>query len=190
MIPFRILNNKIIDLEHIKEEDINIEHIAHALSMQCRYNGQIPSKKSNICFSGSFLKQYYTMQFYSVAQHSMLVADILYNMTSDKKIALCGLLHDAAEAYIGDIVAPFKNKLPFVKEVESRIMSRILDKYNIKHIYLKNKELIDRIDHRLYELEVGYFFGGKHSICGDTPENNMNLILQAFMVDFDWYNEG
>lgn len=170
MIPFRILNNRIIDLEHIKEEDIYIEHIAHALSIQCRYNGQISS-------------------FYSVAQHSMFVADVLYCMTDDKQVALCGLLHDAAEAYIGDIVAPFKNKLPFVKEVESRIMSRILDKYNIKHIYLKNKELIDRIDHRLYELEVGYFFGGAKSICGDIPENNMNLVRRAFMVDFDWYTK-
>ena len=171
MIPFRILNNKIIDLEHIKEENINIEHIAHALSMQCRYNGQIK-------------------EFYSVAQHSMFVADVLWHMTDDKQVALCGLLHDAAEAYIGDIVAPLKNRLSFVKELEGKIISRILDKYNIKHAYLKNKELIDRIDHRLYELEVGYFFGGKHSICGDIPEKNMYTIRRAFMIDFDWYNEG
>jgi len=187
VIPFRILNNQIIDLEHIKEEDINIEHIAHALTMQCRYNGQIPKKKSNIWFSG---KQHYTIEFYSVAQHSILVADILYHITSDKQVALCGLLHDAAEAYIGDIVAPLKNRLPFVKEVESRIMSRILDKYNIKHVYIKNKELIDRIDHRLYDLEVGYFFGGKHSIYGYVPENNMYTIQRAFMICFNWYNKG
>ena len=170
VIPFRILNNKIINLEHIKEEDISIEHIAHALSMQCRYNGQIE-------------------EFYSVAQHSMLVADVLYSMTDNKQVALCGLLHDAAEAYIGDIVAPLKNRLPFVKEIEGKIISRILNKYNIKHVYIKNKELIDRIDHCLYELEVGYFFDGKHSICGDVPEKSHEVIRTVFMVNFYWYTK-
>lgn len=171
MIPFRILNNKIIDLEHIKEDDIDITHIAHALSMQCRYNGQIPS-------------------FYSVAQHSTFVSNILYNMTNDKQIALCGLLHDAAEAYIGDIVAPFKNRLPFTKELEGKIIGRILDKYNIKHTYMLNKELIDRIDHRLYELEVRYFFDGAKSICGDLPQCNINMIKGLFMVYFNyWYTD-
>ncbi len=44
----------------------------------------------------------------SVAQHSVLVADILVDMNCSPATCLAGLLHDAHEAYLGDIPAPVK----------------------------------------------------------------------------------
>lgn len=58
--------------------------IAHSLSMQCRFNG-------------------HTSSFYSVAQHCYLVADLV-----PAEHQLAALLHDATEAYVGDLVRPLK----------------------------------------------------------------------------------
>lgn len=77
----------------------DIEEIAHALSMQCRYTG-------------------HTSRFYSVAEHSILVANILQ---LEGKDAFEGLMHDATEAYLSDIAAPWKAMLPDYKVMESKL---------------------------------------------------------------------
>jgi uncharacterized protein len=84
-----------------RPEDVCIEDIAHALSMMCRFNGHIPN-------------------FYSVAEHSVLVS-----RHCDQKDALYGLLHDAPEAYIADIVRPAKRFIKGYAHVENNIMTAI-----------------------------------------------------------------
>jgi hypothetical protein len=72
--------------DDITPEQIDIKDIAHALSMLCRFTGHIH-------------------QFYSVAQHSLLV-DSQINGPSNLHLAV--LLHDAAEAYVNDLASPLK----------------------------------------------------------------------------------
>lgn len=67
-----------------KQETINIEDIAHALSMICRYAG-------------------HSKFFYSVAQHCYLASFLCPD-----HLRLAVLLHDAAEAYLGDVTKPLK----------------------------------------------------------------------------------
>ena len=82
---------------------INIRDIAHALSMEARWNG-------------------HTRVFYSVAEHSVRVS-----LITPAKDALWGLLHDASEAYLRDIPSPIKNAeaFSFYREAETRLMAAV-----------------------------------------------------------------
>lgn len=79
--------------------DYDVEEIAHALSNLCRYFGHV-------------------RHFYNVAHHSVLVANHVWDVApaeilldERRKLARAALLHDAAEAFCGDMVAPLK-RLP------------------------------------------------------------------------------
>lgn len=89
-------------------EDIEIADIARALSMICRFNGHVK-------------------KFYSVAQHSVLVSYIV-----PEEYALEGLMHDATEAIIGDMVRPIKRFMPEFKEVENKLEAAIAQRFNLR----------------------------------------------------------
>lgn len=98
---------KHIDFTNITPDQICIEDIARGLSNECRFAGQLES-------------------FYSVAQHSVYVSQIV-----PPEYALEALLHDAAEAYIKDIPSPLKAMLPDYKAVEKRIEAVIRKKFGL-----------------------------------------------------------
>jgi hypothetical protein len=102
-----------------KEEEICIEDIAHALSMLCRFTG-------------------HSNYFYSVCEHSLLVASLLPD-----DLKLTGLLHDATEAYINDLSRPLKKSLPEYKEIELRLQEVIARKFNLVYPF---PELIKEVD--------------------------------------------
>lgn len=96
----------------LRPEDICIEDIAHALSMLCRYNG-------------------HGLRFYSVAEHSVLIARHLRPKHGDA-CALHGLLHDATEAYLADVPRPVKPFLPGYKEAEQGAWEAIAYAYDVE----------------------------------------------------------
>jgi len=93
------------------KEDILIEDIAWALSHLCRYNGHCD-------------------HFYSVAQHSVYVSNVVEGLGGDPKK---GLLHDATECYIGDMVRPVKQRPEMEGFVilEDRIMDLVGEAFNL-----------------------------------------------------------
>ena len=88
-------------------DDVAIEDIAHGLAYQCRFNGQ-------------------TSAFYSVAQHSLMVVSLV-----PESLQLQALLHDAAEAYLGDMVKPLKFLFPEFSVIEARVMEIIGQRFAI-----------------------------------------------------------
>ena len=88
----------------IPPEDSNVYSvvdIAHSLANQCRYNGHCEFH-------------------YSVAQHSMLVADCV-----PENLKAFALLHDASESYCSDIPKPLKHQLKYYLKIEKAIQSDI-----------------------------------------------------------------
>lgn len=76
-----------VDLACLSVEDVHIIDIAHHLSCTGRANGGFT-------------------EFYSVAEHSTLVARMMRTHGADPRMQLAGLLHDGHETYLGDITRP------------------------------------------------------------------------------------
>ena len=95
-----------------KPQDVFIEDIAHALALKCRYGG-------------------HCLDFYSVAQHSCLVADVVWRDGGNARAVLTALLHDAAEAYTADVVRPVKKHIKQFGEIEERLERVIAERFNL-----------------------------------------------------------
>lgn len=112
-----------IDYSNPHPSSINIDDIAHGLSQLCRWHGQ-------------------TDRFYSVAQHSVLLSMVVPAHMSQTvegityyelvNLAKAALLHDAAEAYTGDIPSPIKDMMPdFVEMIEMPLLEAIFERFEL-----------------------------------------------------------
>ena len=90
--------------------DFTINDIAHGLANICRYSGQCS-------------------RFYSVAEHSILVSEMAVGFEFE------ALLHDAAEAFLGDITRPLKQMLPEYKRIEAAVERAILDRFEVVGVF-------------------------------------------------------
>jgi hypothetical protein len=91
-----------------RQDEIDILDIAHSLSSQCRFTG-------------------HTREFYSVAEHSMLVAKLV----DDPKLKLCALMHDACEAYMTDVATPVKAFLTDYRPLEHTMWKAVAQKFGL-----------------------------------------------------------
>lgn len=116
-------------------EQIDIFDIAVGLSNKCRFSGHT--------------------QFFSVAEHSVTVAKRL-----PKKLQLYGLLHDAAEAYLGDIPSPIKAILPDYQHLEDVNELAIVKKFKLPALEYKE---VKKADLKALYTEAHYLLpsGGK-----------------------------
>ncbi len=101
-------------------EHIEIEDIAHSLSLLCRFGGHIKS-------------------FYSVAEHSIWVCNKV-----SKTHALTALLHDASEAYLIDLPKPIKDEISQYLEVENNLMKVIAKKFGFQYPFPEEVKIYDK----------------------------------------------
>ena len=121
-----IVGGGFFDLLDPERSDYEIEQIGHALSNLCRYTGHVT-------------------KFYSVAEHSVLVSQII-----TPKYALEGLLHDASEAFVGDVSSPLKKLLPEYQKIEDRIQKDISRRFFLQYPF---PEDVHKADKQLYWSE-------------------------------------
>lgn len=105
------------DLSNPSQAQVSLSDIAHALGHLCRFNG-------------------HTYMPYSVARHSLLVAELV-----PPEHRLQALLHDAHEAYIGDMSTPLKWILPEYRAIEKPIWGAVATAFGIP------EELAPEVNH-------------------------------------------
>jgi 5'-deoxynucleotidase YfbR-like HD superfamily hydrolase len=156
-----------------RPDEIHVEDIAHALSMQCRFAGHVN-------------------RFYSVAEHSVLMWT-----RATKANALWALLHDASEAYLSDIVRPIKNNLSGYKTIEIGLMGAVAERFGLASEMpdevksLDNRILMDeRAQLMRLTPEVWNFCGETQplgvTIQGLSPAEAKRAFIEAFDVSMGW----
>lgn len=113
--------------------------IAAALAKLCRWNG-------------------HTDRFYSVAQHSVLVSELLFDTSGRHDLAIHGLLHDAAECVTGDIVTPIRNALgrsahSALQDMERRFMASLYKSLRLTQPNEKDRAQVKLADQRIFMTE-------------------------------------
>jgi len=109
------------NLKHPDPSLVSIVDIAHGLSHLCRFTG-------------------HTNGFYSVAEHSVKVSRLV-----PEDLALEGLLHDASEAYVGDMASPLKALLPEYRRIEWKVQHAIARAFDLEYPFDLEIHRADRI---------------------------------------------
>lgn len=119
--------------------DVRIEDIAHSLALICRFGGHIP-------------------RWYSVAEHSVECWLKAVGELQPRDVQLATLLHDAAEAYLGDVVKPLKVLLdPIYGPLEKKNEQAIAKRFGID--FGATKIVWKRIDREMLLAERDAIFG-------------------------------
>jgi hypothetical protein len=149
------------NLRNPDPQTVCIEDIAHHLSMCCRWAGAVT-------------------QFFSVAQHCAIVSYIC-----PRELREWALMHDAAEAYIGDLTRPLKALVPDIREIEDNIMIVIAQKFGLAW---PEPDALRHYDDQVQKLEGTMFIrhdGRFHARNGDVAEIaslEADQVIPAFLL--------
>lgn len=149
-----------VDPLNLRPIDLDIRDIAHNLSLLCRYTGAFPFH-------------------YSVAQHSLLVAEMMRKDNHTPEAQLAGLLHDSAEYVFGDVNYHLK-KLPELAEYNRR--EHLASEMIVAHFGCDPGWLatVKHYDRQAAYLEMDVRDGKSFEIV----EHNSKTIYHRFLLKF------
>jgi hypothetical protein len=168
-------SGKRFDLLDPKPEQVDLADIAHALARINRFTG-------------------HTSRCYNVAEHSIYVQSLV-SREHPKDIPLLAhaLLHDAAEAYVGDVSAPMKlamramsslwgaphNRSPF-DSIEEHVQACILAALGLPLPTPEQKAIIKRADLLMLRTEREAFLPntGQHHWGGNEWETDKETLAK------------
>lgn len=163
-------------------EEINIHDIAHHLARIGRFCGS------------------YDCDFYSVGQHSVLVADLVFEgltgvaLPARKLFALAALLHDASESYLNDIVSPLKHspEMAGYREAEDRLQELIIKRFGLEGAEDAHG-VIKAADYALLNAEADQLFKPRLEWAAEYPKSIVitpwtpSVAARVFMSRFCVY---
>jgi uncharacterized protein len=118
---FNTVNGVIFNLAEPDPDMVLAADIVTGLSNYCRFGGHMT-------------------KFYSVAQHCVLVA-----LLAPASLRKAALLHDASEAYLGDVIKPLKNILgDTYMNLEAMVMNVITERYQVSESDLEAVKEYDK----------------------------------------------
>jgi uncharacterized protein len=133
----RVRSGRYLDLLNPQPDQFTLEDIAGALSKICRFGGQID-------------------RFYSVADHCVNCVKLAETWGYSTAQRQAVLMHDAAEAFIGDVVKPLKVLLDAYAEIETQIESVIAVKFSVD--FALHADAVKRVDRAMLIAERRQFF--------------------------------
>jgi 5'-deoxynucleotidase YfbR-like HD superfamily hydrolase len=162
------------DFDAFTSDDIRIEDVAAALSKLCRFTG-------------------HTTKFYSVAEHSLLVAQLVGLNGGSIRDQLWGLLHDAPEAYVGDMSTPLKAYLQteFECQPETVGVEAYQELHDLIQVSLCHKlglpetmpPVVARADFAAYTMEFDYLFPRTANVVEVSKQNRTpNVYAEEFVL--------
>jgi len=168
MPSIETVSGRFVDPENPTPEDLIIDDMAWALSRTSRFAGHT-----------------ITTVPYNNAQHSVFVADMIdksEDFTSD--LVMFGLLHDAAECYVGDLPSPIK-RIVGLKEhfdrIENNLLNMIYEKYVGRLPSKEEWEVVKKYDARACQVEAYTFMNSRGLAKQWGARQNIGLIeLQTF----------
>ena len=171
MSRIRLLNGELFDFNNpaasCRPDMISI--FIQALSRLCRYTGHVT-------------------QFYSVAQHSVLVSYL-----TPPEEAYHGLMHDIAESVLGDVAKPLKELLPDYQRVEKRVEAVFAEVFMFP---AEKTPAVELADHAAYRMESNllqqydewrsgpWLLAPEHDLRFKIPPLDSNGAANQFMRRF------
>lgn len=164
-----LVNGDFFDFENPRGHEYDIKAIAHALSNLCRYTG-------------------HSRRFYSVAEHSVIVSRLV-----PEKYAFEGLMHDASEAYCGDVASPLKRLIPGYKNIEESVQEAIAVYYGLTWPFPKEVHEADVLAYVTERCSISNT--GKDAIWFTDVEPRQDIVIkglsprQAYQAFIERYEE-
>lgn len=162
MVLSETVSGNIIDLLDPDPNKIDIWDIAISLCRECRWSGQ-------------------TEEPYTVAAHCMQGAWELESEGANVATQMAFLLHDASEAYIGDIPSPLKTFLGEpIRSLENKLLEKINAKF-IRNIGTVDWAQVETMDSRMGRYERETFMLSRKYKHNDAPHNLRFKLLTGYI---------
>jgi len=178
MNPWYTYSGETIDFSNFTVDKVRLPDIARSLSHQCRFGGHVA-------------------EFYSVAQHSVLVAERLRRWNMNPITVRWGLMHDAAEAYITDVPRPIKAIMQVGVEsyrtIEARLLEVIADAFGLppwipEPVWNADRDLL-YAEALALQPKAGELWVPELAECGDLPTIQPWTPKEAYRAFFDLFNQ-
>lgn len=155
----RVYSKKYLDLKNPLPSQIYLEDIARGLATEFRFRGQ-------------------TQKLITVAEHSIAVARVLEKQNQPLVVQQWGLLHDASEAYLGDVPRPLKKMLPEYITIEKKVIHAISDTFGLPSDIPKEVKEVDdyMLTYEWYEYMLDTDFRIEEVV-------NVTRIAKAFLYE-------